>query len=230
MYELVIANKNYSSWSMRPWVLMRAQRIDFIERLLPFHLNRDEGDFLRFSPSGRVPCLVDGPLRVWDSLAIVEYLAERHAGVWPDDAAARAWARSAAAEMHSGFGTLRNECSMSVGVRVRLHRISNGLQSDLARLAALWADGLARHGGPFLAGRAFCAVDAFFAPVATRVQTYGLALQPDAAAYVQRLLAVPAVQEWVDAGVAETWRDAGHEVEMLTHGVVQQDLRAAEAN
>ena len=125
---------------------------------------------------------------MWDSLAIAEYLAERHDGVWPRATAARAWARSAAAEMHSGFGTLRNECSMSVGMRIRLHRISPGLQSDLARLAALWTEGLERHGGALLGGDRFTAVDAFFAPVATRVQTYGLPLPQVAADYVQRLL------------------------------------------
>src|SRR5690606_5623577 len=115
MYELFIGNKNYSSWSMRPWVLMRTLEIPFQEQLKPFHLNHGEGAFLRFSPTGRVPLLVDGNARVWDSLAIAEYLAERHEGVWPADAAARAWARSAVAEMHSSFGDLRGECAMSVG-------------------------------------------------------------------------------------------------------------------
>ncbi len=229
MYELVIANKNYSSWSMRPWVLMRTLGIGFNERLLPFHLNHGTGDFHRFSPSGRVPCLVDGDTRVWDSLAIAEYLAERHPGVWPTDGAARAWARSAAAEMHSGYGTLRNECSMSVGVRILLHQVSAGLQRDLDRLAALWADGLARHGGPFLAGSLFGAVDAFFVPVATRVQTYGLTLPPQAADYVQRLLALPATQDWIAAGIAETWRDASHEEEILAQGTLLEDRRAPAA-
>lgn len=226
MYELVIANKNYSSWSMRPWVLMRARGIAFRERLLPFHLNHGEGDFRRFTPSGRVPCLIDGALRVWDSLAIVEYLAERHAGVWPEQAAARAWARSAAAEMHSGFGTLRNECSMSVGQRLRRHAVSAGLQADLDRIAALWEEGLARHGGPFLAGADFTAVDAFFAPVATRVQTWNLSLPDPAMAYARRLLEVPAVAEWIAAGIAEPWRDPGHEADMLQNGTVLADLRA----
>jgi glutathione S-transferase len=228
-YELVIANKNYSSWSMRPWVLLRELDIPFTERLLPFHLNHGDGDFRRFSPSGRVPCLVDGPLRVWDSIAITEYVAERHDGVWPADRAARAWARSAAAEMHGGFTTLRAECSMSVGQRLRLHRISPGLQADLDRLAALWGEGLARHGGPYLAGPAFSAVDAFFAPVATRVQTYGLPLPGEPMGYVQRLLATPAVAEWITAGLAEPWRDEGHEQEVLAHGVLLDDLRAAAA-
>ncbi|MEO8314849.1 MAG: glutathione S-transferase family protein [Pseudomonadota bacterium] len=229
MYELVIANKNYSSWSMRPWVLMRALRIPFAERLLPFHANNGPGDFRNFSPSGRVPCLLDGPLKVWDSLSIAEYLAERHAGVWPVDPGARAWARSAAAEMHSGFQTLRNVCSMSVGLRVRLHEISETLQAELSRLAELWTWGLAAHGGGWLAGDNFTAVDAFFAPVATRVQTYGLPLPAKAAEYAQRLLDFEPVKEWVAAGIAEPWRDAAHEAEVLAHGEITRDLRAKPA-
>ncbi len=226
MYELYIGNKNYSSWSMRPWVLMRSLAIPFRERLMPFHLNQGEGAFTNFSPTGRVPLLVDGATRVWDSLAIVEYLAERHEGVWPADPAARAWARSAAAEMHSGFGDLRNDCSMSVGVRMRLHHVSDQLLADLRRLTELWRDGLARHGGPFLGGRTFGAVDAFFAPVATRVQTYALPLQREAMSYVERLLAFPPVREWIEAGIAETIRDEPHEREIRAKGEVIQDLRA----
>ncbi len=227
MYELIIANRNYSSWSMRPWVLMRALQIPFAERLLLFHANSGAGDFRNFSPSGRVPCLVDGAVKVWDSLAIAEYLAERHAGVWPLDTAARAWARSAAAEMHSGFQALRNVCSMNIGLRIRLHQLSPALQADLSRLGALWAQGLNAHGGPWLAGDRFGAVDAFFAPVATRVQSYGLPLPQPAAQYVQRLLDFTPVSEWVSAGIAEPWRDAGHEADVLEHGEIILDLRAA---
>ena len=171
-------------------------------------------------------CLVDNQALVWDTLAIAEYLAERHPGVWPGDAMARAWARSAAAEMHSGFQALRNECSMSVGVRLSRHSVSNALQADLARLAHLWADGLARHGGPFLAGEQFTAVDAFFAPVASRVVTYGLAMPTQAATYVGRLMVVPAVQEWVADGIAEDFRDTVHEDEILAQGTLLADLRA----
>ena len=228
MYELIIANKNYSSWSMRPWVLMRALGIPFTERMLPFHRNHGAGAIRNFSPSGKVPCLVDGGLAVWDTLAITEYLAERHAGVWPADARARAWARSAAAEMHSGFSALRTDCSMSVGIRLRLHQLRPAVQADLERLAALWTEGLARHGGPFLAGDTFTAVDAFFAPIATRVQTYGLPLPQQAVDYVQRLLAVPAVRQWIEEGIAETWRDAPHEEEILARGELLEDRRAPE--
>jgi glutathione S-transferase len=228
MYELYIGNKNYSSWSMRPWVLMRALDIPFTERLKPFHLNHGDGSFRHFSPTGKVPLLVDGDLKVWDSLAIAEYLAESHAGVWPSDAAARAWARSAAAEMHSGFQELRNCCSMSVGVRMRLKQFTDALQADLRRLAELWSDGFARHGGPFLGGRQFGAVDAFFAPVATRVQTYSLPLPREAMAYVERLLAQPAVVEWIEAGIAEDFREPAHEQEIASYAGMLQDFRAPE--
>jgi len=226
MYELYIGNKNYSSWSMRPWVLMRTLEIGFIEHLMPFHLNHGAGDFRRFSPTGRVPLLVDGERRIWDSLAIAEYLAERHEGVWPAEAGARAWARSAAAEMHSSFGTLRTQCSMSVGVRVKLRQIDDALQADLKRLTELWQDGFVRHGGPFLAGRAFCAVDAFFAPVATRVQTYSLPLPRESMVYVERLLAHPSVRAWIEAGCAEDFRDQPHEADITAYGTLVQDLRA----
>ena len=130
-----------------------------------------------FSPSGRVPCLVDEGWAVWDSLAIVEYLAERHHGVWPVEAKARAWARSAAAEMHSSFTALRNLCPMSCGLRVEPFAMPDALKHDLFRLDDLWNDGLTRFGGPFLAGDHFTAVDAFFAPVAFRAQSYGLSLR-----------------------------------------------------
>ena len=175
MYELIIANKNYSSWSMRPWVLMRALGIAFNERLLVFGATPDGEEFKRLSPSGRVPCLVDGALRVWDSLAIAEYLAERHPGVWPSESDPRAYARCAAAEMHSGFGALRNHCTMNVGVRIRLKELPAAVATDLARLQVMWEEGLQRFGGPFLAGARFTAADAFFAPVATRVQKIGRA-------------------------------------------------------
>lgn len=226
MYELFIGNKNYSSWSMRPWVLMRGLGIDFTEKLMPFHLNHGEGDFKLFSPTGKVPCLVHGDLHVWDSLAIAEYLAERHPGVWPSLAHARAWARSAACEMHSGFSHLRNDCSMSVGVRIRLHRVSGALKAELARLDALWADGLKRFGGPFLAGSKFSAVDAFYAPVTTRIQTYGLPVSDLSKQYASMLLQQPFIVEWVQAGIRETWRDAPHEQEILASGELLQDLRA----
>ena len=226
-YTLYIANKNYSSWSLRPWVLMRELGIGFTEQLLRFGDASAWSGFRKISPAGKVPCLIDGQERVWDSLAITEYLHERHAGVWPAAAAARAYARCAAAEMHSGFQELRGQCSMSCGIRVRLHQVATGLTADLARLSALWQEGLQRFGGPFLAGDTFTAVDAFFAPVAFRIQTYGLELPAGAADYVQRLLQLPSMQAWYAVALAETFRDVEHESSVSQHGTVTQDLRAA---
>jgi len=223
-YTLCIANKNYSSWSLRPWVLMRSLGIDFAELLIPFG-EENAALFREHSPSARVPCLHDGSVRVWDSLAIVEYLAERHPGVWPADAVGRAWARSAAAEMHSGFQALRNQCSMSCGQRVVLRERTAALQADLDRLRQLWNDGLARFGGPFLAGTHFSAVDAFFAPVAFRSQTYALRLDDRCDAYAARLLDLPAMRDWYDAALREPWREAAHEhdVERVAASII--DLR-----
>lgn len=225
MYELFIANKNYSSWSLRPWLLLSELGIPFTETLLVFGDEASWGPFRQLSPAGKVPCLRDGETVVWDSLAITEYVAERHAAVWPTDRVARAWARSAAAEMHSGFAELRHRCSMSVGVRVRLHARSPALEKDLARLAELWGQGLQRFGGPFLAGPAFTAVDAFFAPVAFRLQTYGLTLGATADAYATRLRAVPSMQAWYTAGLAERARDVPHEAEIQQAGEWLADLR-----
>jgi glutathione S-transferase len=227
MFDLYIGNKNYSSWSLRPWVLMRELGIPFREIVVPFGGAANPDAFRAFSPSGKVPCLVDGAITVWDSLAITEYVAERHAGVWPAEAAARAWARCAAAEMHSGFQALRNTCGMNCGLRIRLHSMDAALDRDLRRLERLWADGLSRFGGPFLAGPRFSAADAFFAPVAFRLQTYDPPLDADARRYVAQLLALPSLQHWYTAALAETWRDAEHEQEVSSVGVWIQDLRAS---
>jgi glutathione S-transferase len=205
---------------------MRALRLEFTEHLMPFGDASQWEPYRKISPSGKVPCLVDGKTVVWDSLSIAEYLFERHPAVWPADAPARAWARSAAAEMHSGFTELRNRCSMSCGVRLRLKEMPAALERDLARLTALWDDGLGRSGGPYLAGRAFTAVDAFFAPVAFRIQTYGLALDPGAAAYTARLLELPAMKSWYADALLEKFRDAAHEDEILALADVLEDFRA----
>ena len=226
MYDLFIANKNYSSWSLRPWLLMKQLGIPFREHARMFKEGGSSAAFRAFSPSGKVPCLHADGQRIWDSLAITEFLAERHPGVWPSDPAARAWARCAAAEMHSGFGELRNICSMSCGVRVSLHGVTPALQADLDRLSELWQEGLNRFGGPFLAGEAFTAVDAFFAPVAFRIQTYGLNLPADALAYAQDLLALPGMQQWYAEALREPWREAAHEEDVLAHGALLSDLRA----
>jgi glutathione S-transferase len=225
---LHIANKNYSSWSMRPWVLMHALGLAFEEKLWAFdHPDVNRATFAQFSPTAKVPCLQDGSTVVWDSLAITEYLAERHAGVWPAAPAARAWARCAAAEMHSGFGSLRSICSMNCGVRVALNHVPADLQRDLDRIGALWADGLQRFGGPYLAGTHFTAVDAFFAPVVMRVQTYQLSVSEPAQAYVRTLQQHPAVQAWYQQALAETFRDPAHETDWQAVGSLQADLRAS---
>jgi glutathione S-transferase len=225
LYELHIANRNYSSWSLRPWLLMRQLGIPFHEQLAVFSGGSNLEAFRVFSPSGRVPCLHDGERVVWDSLAIVEYLAERHEGVWPVDSGARAWARCASAEMHSGFGALRARCSMNCGLRIALHAMPEDLRGDIARIDELWCEGLRRFGGPFLAGSAFGAVDAFFAPVAFRIQGYGLRLGDTALAYAGRLLELPAMREWYAAALAEPWREAAHEQEILASGKLVADLR-----
>lgn len=225
MYQLHIANKNYSSWSLRPWVLMKALDIPFAEALHPFQSDDNYDIFQHFSPTGRVPVLYDGATAVWDSLAIAEYLADTHAGIWPEQRQARAWARCAAAEMHSGFSALRNLCPMNCGVRVRLPALPDVLRADLTRLDALWQQGLSRFGGPFLAGRAFSAVDAFFAPVVFRVQTYGLPLSDAAQAWYRTMLALPALAAWYQEALAEEWREPAHEADSLGRGDVIEDLR-----
>ncbi len=227
MYTLHIANKNYSSWSLRPWVLMKTLGIPFEERVHTFPPDRPSyPEFVKFSPSGLVPVLDDGDTVVWESLAIVEYLAERHPGVWPVDSTARAWGRSAAAEIHGGFGTLRNRCTMNVGVRVKLDEKGDNLARDVARVAGLWAAGLERFGGPFLTGQNFTAVDAMFAPVAFRAQTYGILTDAVSSQYVQRLLALPAMREWEGAALREIEREYSHEEEVKATGTVTADLRA----
>lgn len=226
MYALYIANKNYSSWSLRPWGLLKMLGIEFEERFVPFPQHQDDGDFHRFSPTGLVPCLVDGERTVWDSLAITEYVAEDYPQVWPNDRSARAWARSAVAEMHSGYTALRTICGMTIGVRVRLNEIGPALQADLDRLEQVWREGLSRFGGPYLAGDRFTAVDAFFCPVAFRIQTYGLPLGEQALAYAARLRALAPMREWYEAGLAETLRDAPHDAEIAQFGVLTEDLRA----
>jgi len=227
MYTLYIGNKNYSSWSLRPWVLLRALGIPFEERLVPFEEGANWKRFRDFSQSGLVPCLHDGDTVVWDSLAITEYVAEAHPGVWPAARATRAWARSVVCEMHSGFFALRAQCPMNCGIRAELDGIDKALRRDLHRIDEIWTEGQLQHGGPFLAGPAFSAADAFFAPVAFRVQSYGLALGPHAMAYAAALLKLPAMREWYEAALAEPWREAQHEAEVDDAGRVVQDLRRA---
>ena len=225
-YTLITANRNYSSWSLRPWLLLRALEIPFEDRLEPFTQAVNYDAFRAFSPTGQVPVLLDGDRIVWDSLGIVLYLAERHPGVWPEDAAARGWAQCATAEMHGGFGAVRNAYTMNVGVRVSPPAPTPALAREIARLAELWAEGLDRFGGPWLAGPTFSAVDAFFAPVAFRVRTYGLDVGAAGAAWVARILEHPAMREWETAALTESWREAAHEAELAAAGTITADHRA----
>ena len=226
-YTLYIADKNYSSWSLRPWILMKTLAIPFTEHLIPFTADNNWHNYRSFSPTGKVPCLVDGDITVWDSLAITEYLAETYPLVWPQEKIARAWARSASAEMHSGFQQLRNTCPMSVSVRVQLHDIAHkSIEKDLSRLMELWQYGLMTFQGPFLAGKTFTAVDAFFAPVVFRLQTYGVQVSDDIQRYINTLLALPAMQEWQQAALKEKI-EVTHEDEVLESGVIIKDLRTA---
>ena len=201
MYTLYIGNKNYSSWSLRGWLAAKLSGAPFREVMVQLSgVNNPE--WRSFSPTMRVPVLHDGAIVVWDSLAIAEYLAESHRNVWPADAIARAWARSASAEMHSGFSRLRDELSMNVKLR-SAKTPSAATAAEIARIVALWREGRERfgRGGDFLCGP-FTAVDAFFCPVAFRFQTYAVALDQVAGAYCRALLTLPAMREWAaDAAV-----------------------------
>ena len=225
-YTLITANRNYSSWSLRPWLLMTALGIAFEDRLEPFTKPSNYDEFRAFSPTGQVPALRDDGVTVWDSLGIALYLADRHAGVWPTDPAARAFAQCAVAEMHGGFSALRNDCTMNVGVRVQPRPMRDALVRDVARVREIFEEGLARFGGPWLAGAAFTALDAFYAPVAFRIRTYGLDVGAGQA-WVDHVIAHPAMQAWEAAALAETWREIGHEEDLLSCGAITADYRQA---
>ncbi|MDP1582162.1 MAG: glutathione S-transferase family protein [Bradyrhizobium sp.] len=207
--KLVIGNKNYSSWSMRPWLALRASNIPFEEIFIPLYTDNaaDKDRILSFSPAGKVPALIDGDVTVWDSLAIIEYLAERfpEAELWPEDRARRAHARSISAEMHSGFMALRNECGMNLHRPIRAIALSTDARANVARIEEIWTECRERHGmlGPFLFG-AFGAADAMYAPVVHRFRTYAIPVAPEAAAYMETMMALPAFAEWTRAGLAET--------------------------
>ena len=223
-YTLITANRNYSSWSLRPWLLMRGLGIPFEDRIEPFTKPANYDDFRRFSPTGQVPVLLHETRIIYDSLGISMYLADRHHGVWPKDEAACAWAQCAVAEMHGGFSALRGDCTMNVGVRVKPKPMSPALQRDVARIAELWEQGLSRFGGPFLAGADFTIVDAFFAPVAWRVRTYGLDVGAGQG-WVEHIIAHPAMQQWEAEALAESWREVGHEADLRDCGEVTADYR-----
>lgn len=230
MYKLFIANKNYSSWSLRPWLLMTELQIPFEEILIPFS---GQGEFLDHTqqlPSRKVPTLHDGDLKIWDSLAIVEYLGEKHPGIWPQDSKLRAIARSAASEMHSGFTNLRGICSMNCAIRAELKTISPGLQRDLNRMSDLLTGLLKSSGGPFLFCKNLTAVDAFFAPVAFRQQTYNLEFNKITNDYFAMLRQLKGMQAWYESALLESWTDEDHDREIMRHAEVTQDLRQLETS
>jgi glutathione S-transferase len=205
---LVIGNKNYSSWSMRPWVALKACDIAFDEVFIPLYTGEaDKKRLLDFTKSGKVPVLVDGDVTVWDSLAIIEYVAERfpNARLWPEDRARRAHARSISAEMHSGFAALRNECGMNLHRPVGAIPMSAEARADVARIQQIWTECRERYGrqGPFLFG-AFSAADAMFAPVVHRFRIYAIEVGPAVRDYMDAMMTFPAFQEWTRAGLAET--------------------------
>ncbi|MEW6331913.1 MAG: glutathione S-transferase family protein [Pseudomonadota bacterium] len=204
---LVIGNKNYSSWSLRPWLVLKQAGIPFREIPVSLYTETSRAEIKKYSPSGKVPALIDGALTVWESLAICEYLADKfpEKQLWPADAAVRAMARSVATEMHAGFSALRTHMSMNC----RKHLPGKGrtpeVLRDIERIAALWNDARARFGkgGDFLFGR-FSIADAMYAPVALRFVTYAVELDPVSAAYVKTIAALPAIQQWVADARAET--------------------------
>jgi glutathione S-transferase len=205
---LVIGNKNYSSWSMRPWLALRANDIAFEEVLIPLYTgDADKRLILGFTRSGKVPALIDGDVTIWDSLAIIEYLAERfpQAGLWPDDRNSRAHARSISAEMHSGFAALRNECGMNLHRPIGAKPLSEQAHADVARVQQIWTECRDRHAasGPYLFG-AFSGADAMYAPVVHRFRTYAIEVTPTVRDYMSAMSALPAFAEWTSAGLAET--------------------------
>jgi glutathione S-transferase len=206
--KLIIGNKNYSSWSMRPWLALRANNIAFEEVFIPLYTgDADKQRILEFTHSGKVPALIDGDITIWDSLAIIEYVAERfpEARLWPEDRASRAHARSISAEMHSGFMALRNECGMNLHRPIKAIALSADARANVARIEQIWTECRARYGksGPFLFGD-FSGADAMFAPVVHRFRTYAIEVAPEAAVYMATMMALPAFQEWTRAGLAET--------------------------
>jgi glutathione S-transferase len=205
---LAIGNKNYSSWSMRPWLALKANNIAFEEVIIPLYTgDADKKRLLGFSPSGKVPALIDGDVTVWDSLAIIEYLAEGfpQTRLWPLDRASRAHARSICAEMHSGFAAFRTECGMNLHRPVGAKPLSENARADVARIQEIWSECRGRHGkaGPYLFG-AFSGADAMFAPVVHRFSTYAIEVTPSVRDYMDAMRALPAFAEWTSAGLAET--------------------------
>jgi glutathione S-transferase len=205
---LLIGNKKYSSWSLRPWIVMKQAGLKFDEQFVALQQPNTKANILKYSPSGKVPFLRHGKIEVWESLAICEYLNEAFpkAGLWPRDKAARAQARAVSNEMHGGFADLRRYLPMDVSRRIDEPSRAQAVKGEIDRIAALWAQCRRRYGkdGAFLFGK-FSIADGMFAPVVTRFSTYGVKLPPVAAAYVKTMVALPAMKEWIAAAKEEPW-------------------------
>ena len=205
---LVIGNKNYSSWSLRPWIALKVKGIPFGEKVIPLYEPGSREEILKYSPAGKVPVLIDGDERVWESLAILEHLADRFpdAHLWPINAGARSHARVVATEMHAGFVPLRRACTMNMWLPPKPRPQSDEVMADVARIDALWSDCRARfgQGGPFLFGD-FTAADAMYAPVVSRFHSYGIPVSAASRAYMEAIMELPAWREWYDAAMKETW-------------------------
>ncbi len=206
--KLILGNKNYSSWSFRPWIGMRMAGVPFEEEVISLNAPDFKARVGSVSGTGKVPVLIDGDVRVWESLAILEYIAEKFpaARLWPDDPAARAHARAISSEMHAGFLPLRRLCPMNMWRPVKKRELTPEVAVNVARIDALWSDCRTRfgRGGPFLFGT-FGAADAMYAPVVSRFHTYAVEVGPASRAYMQALMALPAWSEWQEAGRRELW-------------------------
>jgi glutathione S-transferase len=202
---LVVGSKTFSSWSLRPWLLLKQANIPFSELVIPLNQVSTRERIRQYSPSGRIPVLIHGKVHVWDSLAIAEYLNEQFPSkdLWPAKSEERALARSVSSEMHSGFASMRQQMSMNVTKRLATPALTDDTQSDLKRVFEIWNDCLARSGGPFLFGK-FSIADAMYAPVTTRMTTYAIPLTGAIEAYVQTIATLPAMQEWVRAAMSES--------------------------
>ncbi|MGP9819008.1 glutathione S-transferase family protein [Salinarimonas sp. NSM] len=215
--KLVIGNKLYSSWSLRPWILMRNLGLDFEEALVPLDRPNTKARILAHSPAGKVPVLVDGQATVWESLAILDYLADLYpeSEIWPREDVARAYARSIAAEMHAGFQKLRAALPMNLGRRYAHKDRGPEVAADVARVVAIWREARTRFGagGPFLFGKRFGAADAMYAPVVTRLDGYSWPVDADAREYMEAVLTLPAFVEWREAALDEEWVLAHDEVD-----------------
>jgi glutathione S-transferase len=209
---LIIGNKNYSSWSLRPWIAMKVAGIAFDEKVIPLYEPGSREQVLKYSPAGKVPVLIDGDARIWESLAILEHLAEKFpdARLWPQDAGARSHARAVASEMHGGFGALRRACPMNLWLPPKPRPQSDEVMAEVARIETLWSDCRARFGqkaetgGPFLFG-AFGAADAMYAPVVARFHNFGLPVGAPARAYMDAVMGLSAWAEWREAALQEPW-------------------------